>query len=340
MVLGILQELASSNPSETFQYAMTMENDLFDDATKKVLEVWAWSDPRSALAAVSGIEEKTLRETFEVSIAYRWTDKEPREVLEAIDALPGHVHESATQAAITKIAENFPQEAAALVAEMESGNTREFTAWNVARIWMFQDPKAVLDWILNEPAIQDIKRWLLDSTLYKIAQADPKLAMDAALAEPLAEGEMGLEGKVIGAAARSDLDAAIELLPQVRKGPTAIDAYREVAAALIRNGDVDEALNLVQQTPDSKRPYVYAGLVQAWAFHDPAGLLTSMNQLPSKEVKSIAARRLLETNRNRGDLTNEQVQQARKFLTEEDSKALDETEGDTLLRNVVIRVKR
>ena len=340
VVLGILQELASSNPSETFRYAMTMESDLFDDATKKVLEVWAWSDPRSALAAVSGIEEKTLRETLEVSVAYHWTDKEPREVLEAVDTLPGHVHESATQAAISEIAENYPEEAAALVAEMESGNTRDFTAWNVAHAWMFQDPEAVLDWILNEPAIQDMKRWLLDSTLYRIAQADPKLAMDAALAEPFAEGEMGLEASVITAIAFSDVETAIELLPQVRKGPTAVDAYREVTAALIRIGDVDEALNLVHQTPAPKRPDFYVGLVQAWAFHDPSGLLTSINRLPSKEVKSKAARRLVEINRNRGDLTNEQVQQARKFLTEEDSRALDETEEHTLLRNVVIRVKR
>ena len=323
VVFGILRELASSNPSEAFRYAVAMENDPFNTAKERVVDVWARSDPRSALAAVSDVEKKALRRTLEKTIADLWADKAPRKFLKAVETLPGHVLESATRTAISKIAENSPKEAANLVSEMESGVTRQFSASDLAGDWLSQDPEATLDWILNDPAIQDLRHFLLDDTLYRIALEAPKLAMDTALAEPFAEDEMGLEASVITAIAFSDVETAVELVPQVRKGPTAVGAFREVTAALIRNGDLEEAVELVNQIPDSKRPDFYLGLVQAWARHDPSGLLKSMNRLPSEEVKSKAARRLVEINRLRGNLTDEQVEQARKFLTEEDSKALE-----------------
>ena len=323
VVLDILYDLASSSPSEAFRYALTMKNDPFNEAKHRVVNVWTKSDPRSALAAVSGIRAKTLRETLEESIADHWADKEPRKVLESVDALPAHVLESATKTAISKIAENSPREAAILVAAMEYGDTRKYSASTLASIWLSRDQEAVLDWILREPAIQDLRHFLLDNTLFRIALEDPKLAMDTALTQPFAEGEMGLEASVITAVALSDLETAIKLVPQVRKGPTAVGAFREVTAALIRDGNLDQAVELVHQIPNPKRPDFYAGLVQGWARHDPSGLLNSMDRLPSKEVKSKAARRLVEINRNRGILTDEQVEQARKFLTEEDSKVLD-----------------
>ena len=340
VVHSVLYNLASTNPSEAFEYALSMKNDPFNSAKESVVDVWARSDPQSAMAAVSGIEAKTLRETLEESIAYRWADKEPQKVLEAIDALPEHVRESTTRTAISKIAENSPHEAADLVAEMEPGDTRKLSAVSLTEPWLSQDQEAVLDWILNEPAIQDLRYFLLESTLFRIALEDPKLALDTALAQPVADGGMGLEGDVIGIVAYSDLDMAIELIPQVRQGPTAVVAFREVTGALIRNGDVDEAVNMVHQIPEPKQSDFYAGLVQAWAVNDPSGLLASMNRLPSKEVKSKAARRLVEINRNRGVLTDEQVEQARAFLTEEDSKALEEEVDDPLVGNPVIRVKR
>ena len=340
VVLGVLHGLASSNPSEAFSYALTMENDPFNSAKERVVNVWARSDPQSALSAVSSIEEKALRESLEESIAERWADNEPRKYLEAVDTLPGHVLESATRTAISKIAENSPKEAAALVAGMESGEIRKLSAASLTGPWLSQDQEAVLDWILNEPAIQDMKHWLLESTLFRIALEDPGLAMDTALAQSVEDGGMGLEGDVIGIVAHSDLDMAIELLPQVRQGPTAVVAFREVTGALIRNGDIDDAVNMVQQIPDPKKPDFYTGLVQAWALYDPSGLLKSMDRLPSKEVKSKAAVRLMEINRNRGNLTEEQAEQARNFLTEEDSKALEEEVDDTLVGNPIVRPQR
>lgn len=314
VVHRILQELASSNPLEAFSYALTMENDPFNSTKKSVVDVWTRSDPRSALAAVSGVEQRTLRNTLEESIANHWADREPRKFLEAVDTLPGHVIESASRAAISKIAESSPKEAAGFVAKMESGDTRKLSAWSLAHVWMRQDHEATLDWILNEPAIEDVRRFLLNNSLYRIAAENPELAMDAALAQPIAEGEMGLEGEVIGTVAIYDLDRAIELLSQVRKGPGAVVGFRGVTAALIRNGDVDKAVELVNQIPDPTRSDSYTGLFQAWAALDPSGLLKFMDRLPSKELKSKAARRLVKTKRLGGNLTDEQIEQVRKFL--------------------------
>ncbi|MXW54734.1 MAG: hypothetical protein F4X44_02390 [Gammaproteobacteria bacterium] len=130
------------------------------------------------------------------------------------------------------------------------------------------------------------------------------------------------------------------MLPQVSKSPTAVVAVRELTAELIHNGGVDEAVDMVPQLPEPKRSDFYTGLFPAWAGIDPSGLLNSMNRLPSKEVKSKAERRIVAINRSSWILTDEQVEQARKFLTEEDSKALVEEVVDTLVGNPFVRIKR
>ncbi|MXW54735.1 MAG: hypothetical protein F4X44_02385 [Gammaproteobacteria bacterium] len=135
--------------------------------------------------------------------------QKPREVLEAIDALPEHVHVQTTRVALSRIAENYPKKAAALVAEMETGATRKYSASSLVGVWLSQDQKATIDWTLNEPAIQGLRHFLLENTLYRIAHVNTRLAMDTALEQPFTEGEMGLEGEVVGVVAVSDLDTAI-----------------------------------------------------------------------------------------------------------------------------------
>lgn len=331
----ILQNVASTNPSGAFRYALTIENDPFNSIIENVGAVWARSDPQSALATVADIKKKTLREELEETIAHHWANEEPRKALVKIDALPLHVQQATTRTALARIAESSPKEAADLVAEMETGATKTFAARDITNVWLPQDMEGTLDWILNEPAVSEMKTFLLEDSLLRVAPINPRLAMDTALSQPIAESEtgmsqdIGLELTVIGILSVSDFDSAIELLPEVREGRTTMLAFQAVTGALIRNGEVDEALDMVHQVPQAKRTDFYTGLVRGWAETDPSGLLNSMNRLPSKEVRSKAAMMLLKINGQRENLTDEQVEEARQFLTSEDWTVLEESSENT-----------
>ena len=327
---NVLEDVAESDPAAAFRFALTIENDQYNMIISWVVGTWARSDPQSALAAASEIEKRTLRREMEERVVNSWAYEKPREVLEGIDGLPAHLHASAMSTALGQIAEESPEEAVGVVVSLEPGPARMTAAMSVTQNWAYQDPEAALDWILNEPSIEEFRRQLLSGVLHRIVRTNPELAMSAALSQPIEEGEngqwgnVGLEATVISNLAYSDLDKAIELLPQVRKGQTRLQAYQVVSGALIRDGDIEEALTMAQQFPESDRNEFYIAVAGAWAQSDPEGLLNSMNRLPTKEAKSRAAMSLITYNQYQKTLTEEQIEDVRKFLTDEDAKALEE----------------
>lgn len=333
---NVLEDVAATDPAEAFRFALTIENDQYNMIISYVAGTWARSDPQRALAAASEIEKRTLRREMEERVVNSWAYEKPREVLDGIDTLPEHLHASALSTALGQIAEESPEEAVDVVVSMESGPARMSAAMSVTQNWAYQDPEAALDWILNEPSIEDLRRQLLSGVLHRIVRTNPELAMSAALSQPIEEGEngqwgnVGLEANVISNLAYSDLDKAIELLPQVRKGQTRLQAYQVVSGALIRDGDIEEALTMAEQFPESDRNEFYIAVAGAWAQSDPEGMLNSMNRLPTKEAKSSAAMSLITYNQYEKTLTEEQIEEARKFLTEDDAKTLEEGEAHML----------
>lgn len=333
---NVLEDVAAAEPVEAFRFALKIENDQYNMIISNVVRMWARSDPRSAITAASEIEKRSLRREMEEQVVNTWASEKPREVLDGIDALPEHLHATAMSRALGEIARESPEEAVGVVVSLESGPARMSAAMSVTQNWAYQDPEAALDWILNEPSIEDLRRQLLSRILYSIVRTNPELAMSAALSQPIEEGEngqwgnVGLEATVISNLAYSDLDKAIELLPQVRKGQTKLQTYQMVSGALIRNGDIEEALAMAQQFPESDRNEFYIAVAGAWAQSDPEGLLNSMNRLPTKEAKSSAAMSLITYNHYQKTLTEEQIEDVRKFLTDEDAKALEEGEAHML----------
>ena len=330
---NVLGTAARTDPAGAFKFALNLENDPHNSIVRSVTLTWTMSDPQSALVAVSEVEKRTLRSELERNVVRNWASNKPHEVLDQIDAMPAHVQGTATSTAIGQIAHDSRDEAIRLVLGLESGDTRTAAAQSVVSTWWYADSEATLDWILNEPAIADIRPQLLSGIMYGLVSSDPERAMSVALSLPIEEGEngswmgMGLEMQVISQLTYSDLDKAIELLPRVRKGTTRLQAYRIVSGALIRDGEIDEALILAQQFPESEQSEFYASIASAWASSDPEGMLNSMNRFPTKEAKSRGAMALLSYNRYEKTLTDEQIETARKYLTDEDAKALEE-EGE------------
>ena len=140
---------------------------------------------------------------------------------------------------------------------------------------------------------------------------------------------VGREFTVNSSLAFSDVDKAIEL-PQVREGPTKLMSYQLVAQSLLINDEIDKAFNMVQQVPEPDREKVYQAIPTSWATTDAEGMLKSMDRFPSKEGRSLAAVLLLSTNQFSRALSEEQVEEAKKYLTEEHAKALEEGKAGVL----------
>ncbi len=341
MVIGaVLDDVARTDPEGAFNHALTLENDPHNSIIGSIASIWARSDPRSALTAAMGIERDSVRKHAADWVVTSWAWDDPRDLLEGIDAVPADLQEQATTTALGEMADESPEEAAAIVVAMESGTVKMSSADSVVSSWVYRDHGAALEWILNEPGVEEIRSELLYSIMYRLASIDPELAMSTALAQPIDEDEseygmfgpegVGMEYRVISSLTYLDVDKAVGLLPQVREGPTKFMSFRTVAQSLMRNGDVDKAFEIVQQFPESDREKIYQALSSSWAMSDPKGMLESMGRFPSKNVRSRAAALLVTTNQHSKALSDEEIEQAKKHLTDEHAKALDEDDPEVL----------
>ena len=340
VIRNVLREVAQTEPESALNYALTLESDPHHSIVSDIASVWANSDPRSALTAALGIEKTSVRKAVSEMVVRVWALNEPKSVLEGIDALPADLQERASSSAISSIVGKSLEEAVNLVCAMESGSVKTSSARSVASMWASRDHKAALEWILNEPSVEEIRSELLSSIMHTLVRVDPELAMSTALSQPIVEdnsilgmigpGGVGREFNVISSLAFSDVDKAIELLPQVREGPTKHMSYQLIVQSLLMNDEIDKAFSMVQQVPESDQEKVYQAISTFWATTDPQSMLKSMDRFPSKESRSIAAVVLVSANQFSKALSEEQVEEAKKHLTDEHAKALEEGDAEVL----------
>ena len=336
---SVLRDVAHSDPEGAFLYAQNIESDPNNAVVIAVAGVWARSDPRAALLAATEIKDVSLRKDTAGMVISAWARREPKEVIENVNALPFDLQEKASTAAISAMSRESPEEAARLVATMESGSIKTESARDVARNWSNRDHSSALDWILNDPGVEEIRSELLSSIMHRLVRVDPDLAMRTALDQPIEESArgfgmfgagVGMETNVISSLAFSDMDKAIELLPLVREGRTKYFAFQLVTSSLVSNGEFDKAFDTAQQFPDRLRKNYFSALATVWAGRDPKGLFNSLSRFPSKDAKSRVALLLLTRDQISSGLTDEQVDEARKYLSDEHAKALEEDDFDAL----------
>lgn len=330
LVRDVLRRVAETDPVSAFEYALSIDDDLYNIILNGVASSWAHVDPEAALAAASQISQSTLRNDVEGTIVRAWASASPKEVLQVANTLPERLSAQATQSAISTIAWSAPVEAAELVAELEPGPEATQIASDVVYTWSRGDAKAALDWILTEPAVEEIQPQLLSTIIGRLAPVDPQLAMGIALSQPIAESETGMELRVISALAFEDVDKALEFIPQTREGQTRLRAYQSVGGALIRENDVDRTLDLLQKVDDAERITVFQPIAADWARTDSEGLLKSMDRLPSQEFRSKAAMAIVLSNREwKKVLSDERIEEAKKFLTDDDQQLLEDADAST-----------
>lgn len=318
---SVLDHVAITEPARAFEFALNNDTDFYNQIKESVVSAWAQTDPQTALNAVGIVRRGPLRKLLEKSIIRSWAEQSPRAVLERIDSLPPVHKEMATLAALGAIALNSPSEAVQVLSTLESGQTRRNAASQVVSVWSSQNAREALDWILNEPSIQDLKSRLLRTIANDLVHVDPHLAMSAALELPAVEAS-GMEAHIVHQLAWEDSDKAIELVGQVRYQDAKMRSYRNLGLALVSKGDGDKAMDLSKDIPEPLRVEYFQLIIPLWARDDAEGLLELVNQLPTQKFKSQAARELIQQNRWTKSLTETQLEAARTYLSETDAKLL------------------
>ncbi|MXW53246.1 MAG: hypothetical protein F4X44_11975 [Gammaproteobacteria bacterium] len=319
----LIHQLVQADAQAVFDFARTMENDARNNVIVNVVNAWARLDPEAALSAVQSVESKSLRTSLENRIAASWGSTNPRSVLENLDLLPENAQDMAVSSAISSLAHTAPEEAANLMASMDSSEQRLRTAFEVLSVWANKDPTAALEWTLNNPEVEDLKTTLLPSILYQVANKDPQIAFDIARQQPLGENGVGLEGQVLANIAFKDIEKGLAMLSQVREGPTLNYAVSSVGRAMLRMGDISEIWGLAQKLPESHRQDYYQSVVDSWAARDGTELYESLDSLPSDEIKSYAALKLISFNEWSRYLDKDEVNQARTYLNEQDAEKVE-----------------
>jgi len=325
---AVLREVARTNPRIAFEYAMNLDNDPDNESKFAVVQKWAESDPHGVLHAISSMEQTGQYWLLLKRLIDTWSSYHPQTLLTDFDSLPSDVGEFAIKEAVSAIARSSPQEAAEIVSAMEdmkNDNLKLDAARSVFFLWSRGDMDSALDWILNDAGMKGLRSRLLTSAVFTLVNRDRDIerAMNIALVLPIGENEIGPEAVVVAQIASRHTETAIAYMSKVREGPTKSEAYSCLGYVLATKNMTARALKLLQQVPDyAKEPYL-AQVLGGWAKYSPKRLFESLDDLPSKEIASTAAFSLLFYEPQYGQLSSEQIETVKTYLSEEDAKELE-----------------
>ncbi|MXZ44298.1 MAG: hypothetical protein F4Z01_04875 [Gammaproteobacteria bacterium] len=294
-----------------------------------VAREWARTDALAALTAVSTIEPSSLASEIETAVAYVWATTNPRELITNIAVIPEEARLLPLESAFSRIAMQDPAEAIAQLSSVEDyvGNTSTIVR-RIVMQWSYQEPAEAANWVVNNFEEDDPqRRTLLQNVLPRLANIDPNQAFELAIAQPAPSSGFGLEIYVIyEVAGDGDIELAQKFLPRVSENTQTI-AYSEVGSAMVRNLQINEAIELGNDLEGRNQTIYYGRVFSAWASDSPKNLYESLENFPTSELKSTAARQLITQNQYEPVLNDEQIERARTFLNSDDENFLKRIES-------------
>ena len=315
-VLGsLLQRFLLTDPHSTLQQAMEFEGDLRELTLETIARVWASISPQAAVESISSIESHRIRRQMLEQFVTAWANYDPKGMFEKFDLIPENLRSYAEEHAIRAIAKTTPEDAVQFLADVSDEYLKFDLTMELATHWSDQDALAALTWALSEQfSSTSLERQVLNTVIRSLAKENPELALQTALDQPTDLMGLGLEVTVIEEVARIDLERALSMLSQVRDGWTQSSSYVAVGKALVRNSEIDRALELAHQLPEENRDLYYSLVVNEWAYSNPKSLVAELDNLPSAESKFTAAMDLTRMNVGTNVLTKDQMSFVKSFL--------------------------
>lgn len=325
----LLRSIVQLDPAGAMDYVRGVDKESDKQSlARAIAREWARTDAQGALAAVSTIQPPTLASRLESQVALTWALNSPYAAIENIELISEELRIDTLERAFSIIAGKDPMGAIEKLSSVEHhvGNTSSIVYFIVLR-WSNQEPAAAADWVLNTyPKEDPQRRRLLEPVLRELIHQDPSKAFEVAIAQPVPSEGYGLEVTVMQGITRDgDIELAKKLLPQVR-GKARTYVYSLIGGAMVQESQFDEALNFGQELSESEQPRYYGLVLDDWAKKDPKNLLASLESLPSNSIKSTAAFQLVFNNRYNPALTDDQIEHAKTFLSDDDKTRLKRIE--------------
>lgn len=220
------------------------------------------------------------------------------------------------------IARKSPQEAVALLAQVDNPAFIRRTSATIATQWAVTDPKSSLEWYVNgerskhDPAL----RFIMDKMVEEDAHGAFKVVANYS-------GEIGtlLTNSFFGSLVRQGAVNATEFISLLD------DDERQLPVTLIgqrlAKSDINQALKLEKNIPESGRKEYRDRIISAASYPDPFYLLENIDQLPSTELQAQAALQLLMHDKASAVFSEKQL---------EDLSSRLDADGHQKLDNVVV----
>ena len=316
----LLSTIARVDLAGALEYTRGLSDDQFKQFLGPiVVSEWARTDARAALDAISTFESVSLVSVLEREIAQVWAQTNPHELIENIEMLSEEVRLPSLETAFGRFARQDPLDAIEKLRMVEEfvGNTSSII-FHIVKPWTLKQPEAAAEWVVNRYSPDHPqRRRLMHLVLTGMALRDPDRAFELATAHPSQPGGgPPLDLVVIHTVAfNGDIDAAKKLLTRVKETEAHHNARALVGEAMIVQGQYSEAVELGRELSEREQQDYFYKVSSMWASDKPTVLYEYLEDLPTSNVKEIAAFHLIRRNIHEPVLSNEQVAKAKTLMS-------------------------
>lgn len=307
----VINKLINKDPQLAFDLVANRTKHETDTRYRQLAEEfvdqWSKTDPRAALATASDITVRGLRLRLQHRTVRTWAERDPFTIMGELETLPEHLRIYAREWALTTIAGASPQFVLKTLSDITDPIVRNDAIDTLVRGWARQDLASVLDWIHTTPDVAGVQTDLKLTAFYSLAESNPQLALESALTQPLEDGEVGMEGKVVAWISHvGQLDVAVSMLSQMRDASTTTYAYESVIRDLIDHEDASRAMDLLFELCKNESLNIKDPL-NTVAHHAPDRLFAALDQMQRPILRAEAARLLHKYHKDTGRFTTAQI---------------------------------
>ena len=330
VAIRVLWDLAQveGQTEEVFNYTMNLHDDFPRKGfiLRSMIGRWARADYKAVLNRAETLPPSSYRQEM-IEDGYNEKARiEPKQTLENLDSLPPGLLERVSQTAIRELTKKSPTDAVEVVLQIEDEKLKRELATGLAYTWMNKDLEATKNWILNLPTGEPLRDALLAPLANSLTETDPRLAFEIALQQSLQQSGdnfRGHEASIVRRIAETDVELAIELLPQIRE-ESRRSTYRSIAGALVDSGDTPRAIQLINTLTASEQLEHYRDSVWNWIEKDAEGLKNSVEDIENVESRSNVVLIMIGTNSHTKAYSDEELKSLEKHLTNEHKEMLEQ----------------
>ena len=327
---SVVEELSKLDPRAAWDYVQGLpphtEPHSFKNLQSRVIELWAQSDPSSAIAAASTIPDLAKRDDAMISAVYTWSSSDFDAALSyAVTGLEPGVQARILQRLAQS--ENAPHEAvfAALIEHSPTSGVFKDSVTMLMERWARTDPQAAAtatsrltprdglpgavaavadEWATSPTDRQQLLNWAatlpegevrdaaLKEAFERWGARDPAAAQQLLSAAGAATNKQAIEGFLEGWNRASPGDAArwALLLPENLRPD---DAMRDAIRSWARSSPTDAA-PFLESMPASIRPEVTMAFVEMWSSRDPEAAASWVKSQPAGPAKDAGISTIVE----------------------------------------------